>query len=582
MHAVRRSKCVIARTVQRRTRDTLLQRDYTIGHHLNVVRGAWLAFLLVAACGDTRIRVTIEGDGALAVDSYQLRVADRLGIGDPLTTLDVIVRDEIAGAPQTIELWALYAGQQVAYGKAMVTPEEGSTVDVTVGMTPMACGMWCTPGALSCDGDGTRECVQATSGCLELGPTTACPASAPFCSNGSCSATCSDECTEGMSACDGAVAVRTCGQFDTDECTDWSSSTSCGANQRCTNGSCGASQTCVNTGDDCDDGNGCTDGDVCTGSTCGGEPRDCANAPPTCQSTTTLRLYGQGGSCSMMTGACTNSYVDATCIRGCLDGACKPHIAAGGTNNCAITANGMLDCWGQMSTTTLPTQTFAAVAVSRYHGCGTTTTGATVCWQKGFGDNFAGECDVPVGVTFKAVGAGLYSSCGIIASTGALQCWGESTHNQLVEPTGSFVSVSVGYEHACAVRNDGTAACWGRNDAGQSSAPGTSFLQVAAGDKFSCGIHPGGAIECWGTITGTIPTGSFVSISAGFDHACALRSDGAAKCWGVNSMGKATAPSGTFSAVVAGEQHSCGTLSDGTIDCWGDNTNGETDVPPGL
>jgi hypothetical protein len=532
------------------------------------------------ACGETRLHVTVEADGALPVDTYQVRVGDRLGVADPRSSLDVLLADSVAGAPTTIELWGLYAGRQVAYGKAAVTPVQRSTVDVTVSLTAVTCGNWCQPGSRTCDADATRECAQAPSGCFELGAKETCPAASPFCSNGACAATCVDECTTGMSACDGAVAMRRCGDFDSDSCTDWSPATSCGANQRCSDGTCTAPQTCQNTSDECDDGDGCTEGDTCNGSTCSGEPRDCADEPPQCLSTTTLRLYGATGTCSPMTGACTNSYVDATCAHGCTDGACAPHVAAGGDNTCALAANGTLECWGEMKNSSLPPQTFAAISVKRYHGCGTTRAGATVCWARDSFGNTYGELDVPTNTTFKAVSAGDGFTCGIRAND-TLDCWGDMLLQQLDAPTGTFTAVNAGVDHACAIRTDSTVACWGRNDQGQASSLGGAFTHVAAGYAFSCGIRPGGAIECWGQIA-NIPPGSFVALSAGFDHACALRSDGIPKCWGANTMGKATPMSGAFSSVTAGDQHTCGTRTNGTIACWGDPAKGATDVPPGF
>jgi hypothetical protein len=79
--------------------------------------------------------------------------------------------------------------------------------------------------------------------------------------------------------------MRTCGEFDSDSCRDWSPPTACASGQTCSNGSCGAAAVCANEGDSCDDGNACTTSDSCEGGLCSGTPKCTAapaNADPTC------------------------------------------------------------------------------------------------------------------------------------------------------------------------------------------------------------------------------------------------------------------------------------------------------------
>lgn len=38
-------------------------------------------------------------------------------------------------------------------------------------------------------------------------------------------------------------------------------------------------------------------------------------------------------------------------------------------------------------------------------------------------------------------------------------------------PSGRFVQMDVGHDHACAVRADGSVACWGNNLFGQATPP---------------------------------------------------------------------------------------------------------------
>jgi hypothetical protein len=65
----------------------------------------------------------------------------------------------------------------------------------------------------------------------------------PFCSNGACAESCSDECTSGATKCEGSTGERTCGQFDTDSCLEWGPAVACA--NGCSNGACTAGPTCT-------------------------------------------------------------------------------------------------------------------------------------------------------------------------------------------------------------------------------------------------------------------------------------------------------------------------------------------------
>jgi alpha-tubulin suppressor-like RCC1 family protein len=40
-------------------------------------------------------------------------------------------------------------------------------------------------------------------------------------------------------------------------------------------------------------------------------------------------------------------------------------------------------------------------------------------------------------------------------------CWGSNTYNQASAPEGTFLQVSAGYSHTCAVTTDAKVRCWG-------------------------------------------------------------------------------------------------------------------------
>ena len=53
---------------------------------------------------------------------------------------------------------------------------------------------------------------------------------------------CSNECSSGSKTCVGN-GYKTCGNYDSDSCLEWSSVTSCSSSQTCSNGQCVASTT---------------------------------------------------------------------------------------------------------------------------------------------------------------------------------------------------------------------------------------------------------------------------------------------------------------------------------------------------
>ena len=140
-----------------------------------------------------------------------------------------------------------------------------------------------TAGAKQCSGNGVQTCI-STSGCLKWSATVAC-ASGQACSNGICSTICANECSLiGVKQCNSPTDFKTCGNYDSDSCLEWSSATSCFSGQSCSGvGVCGSSSTCVpktctlldyecgSVTDGC--GNtlncgGCSSGNICSGGTC--------------------------------------------------------------------------------------------------------------------------------------------------------------------------------------------------------------------------------------------------------------------------------------------------------------------------
>src|SRR6185312_7213938 len=178
--------------------------------------------LALVACGttsDTRVHLAVTSDPSQAMDRYQILVGDKAALAQPLAALDVEVPDELAGSAQTLDVWGLDAGMQVAFGTTSVTPILHDTVTAQVALAAASCGSACNLGETECTDGGTSTC-QLVGSCLAFGPPAA-----------------------------------------------------CGSGDVCSAGVCGAPPACSQEGSACDDGDPCTTGDTCTAGACSGMPK---------------------------------------------------------------------------------------------------------------------------------------------------------------------------------------------------------------------------------------------------------------------------------------------------------------------
>ncbi|MCU0653393.1 MAG: hypothetical protein MUD10_03995, partial [Candidatus Pacebacteria bacterium] len=106
--------------------------------------------------------------------------------------------------------------------------------------TTTTCSNQCSiVGQRQCSGNGYQECYKGSDGCLHWGSTNNCGTNQK-CVNGSCIyfETCTDECSiSGKRECSGN-GYRTCGNYDSDSCKEWSTVTNCASDETCSNGSC--------------------------------------------------------------------------------------------------------------------------------------------------------------------------------------------------------------------------------------------------------------------------------------------------------------------------------------------------------
>jgi len=296
-------------------------------------------------------------------------------------------------------------------------------------------------------------------------------------------------------------------------------------------------------------------------------------------------------------------------------------VALGRFHSCGLRAGGALFCWGasafgqagaladavlEPSAVPAPDGAWTAVATGDWHSCAVTSGGAVYCWGynllgrlgDGHGLGTSGDPEAfvstPVAAVLArpaaAIGAGAAHTCAL-DDQGVVWCWGGDERGQLgasavdacklsdadapcnltpraIGSSASFVALSVGTNHACAIDDGAALWCWGAGEYGQLGHGDTLFSQdmltvagewsaIACGGSHTCAVDNQGALTCFGdhvngqlgfgseSSTHPVATGAgrtWLAVRSGALGSCALDSARDGYCWGHSAYSQSSVP----------------------------------------
>src|SRR5262249_31587301 len=141
--------------------------------------------LFVVACTaspGTSVKLSVHYDPGWALERLDFTIGDQATSSRPASTFVLLLRDDWAGMPLSIRVSGMRDGQRYAAAETVMTPSLGREIALSIDLTRLPCGAWCSPGATTCDGDGVATCEQHADGCMAWSAPVGCPAAMPSCS----------------------------------------------------------------------------------------------------------------------------------------------------------------------------------------------------------------------------------------------------------------------------------------------------------------------------------------------------------------------------------------------------------------
>ncbi len=253
-------------------------------------------------------------------------------------------------------------------------------------------------------------------------------------------------------------------------------------------------------------------------------------------------------------------------------------IAAGFDFTCAIREDASIECWGndEHGNLNAPDGEYIHVDAAGNTACALDTDGKLACWGR-----LTYQIDQQGSYYWVAANEG--KAC-TVSAAGAISCSGSSPPNEM--PDGRFELVDLGDRGRtlCGLTREETLSCRGGTDVGIDSPPDDQMLAVSMGSEHACALRKAdGQVVCWGDDSlgqRQVPKTDAVGVHAGEFHSCAWEEDGATVCWGYDVDGESTPPMGLAAAEVAcGEYHCCARTLEGGYSCWGSNDDGQCSSP---
>jgi alpha-tubulin suppressor-like RCC1 family protein len=238
-----------------------------------------------------------------------------------------------------------------------------------------------------------------------------------------------------------------------------------------------------------------------------------------------------------------------------------------------------------------------------------------------WGDNFAGELDIPPDTgEVIAVAAGSDHSLALRAD-GRVVAWGDNTFGQTSVPPSAtnIVAIAAYGAQSMALTADGIVRAWGENRNGLTNVPLLAVVQIATSDTHSIVGRPDGSVTTWGLFGSwsTVPNfqQATMAIAAGPYYSLRLDWTGNLTSYGLSQsfggtgfraisagrnyiMGmKATSViahpllavnggfasdfvlSNSVAAIAVGDNHLSFLLTNGVPFCIGNNSYGQTNTP---
>jgi hypothetical protein len=349
---------------------------------------ATAAATMLAACGATRVVVTVEGAGFTGITGFDVSFTNETETGTvrvPETgetevtlpaSFGLRLHDGVEGG---IVVCVIARGSTPAGGAgcSAETPLRlGGRTDVTVTLAVSVCGDGAVQPPEACDGAnlGTETCVTRACSGGTLACTSSCQLDVAGCTG--CTATCGDgACNGAETSCDcpadcGPSANNdlcdcgeTCGPTtpDCSPCcgdgtcdameTAANCTADCGATPVCGDGACNGGETCASCSGDCGPTGACYDGNPCTDD--GQDGGGCCTYTPNsagCDdgNACTIGDTCSGGTCSSMPApdgtSCGAGAV--CCFFGSCQGLANPATCGSCSNNCVARGDGMVCCCG--------------------------------------------------------------------------------------------------------------------------------------------------------------------------------------------------------------------------------------------